>query len=76
MRRVLRRVKSAVRIRDEQEPPSCHGVNQHASAGKPDRDLVVARDVLAGVTRLLHLCRDEGGGVGMGRDGCRPLDAP
>ena len=35
MRHVLRRVKPAVRIREEQELQSCHGVDQRASAGKP-----------------------------------------
>jgi hypothetical protein len=31
MRHVLRRVKPAVRTREEQELQSCHGVDQHAS---------------------------------------------
>ena len=74
MRHVLRRVKPAVRIREEQELQSCHGVDQHASAGKPDRGLAVARVVLAGVVRLLLLFGVEGGGICAGRCGSRPLD--
>ena len=52
MRHVLRwQVKLAGRIREEQEPQSCHGhgVDQRASAGKPDRDpvTVVVRVMLS-----------------------------
>ena len=46
---------------------SRHGVDQHASAGDPDRDLVVARDVFADVLLRRHLCRDERGSICMGR---------
>ena len=46
MRHVLRRVKPAVRIREEQELQPCHGVDQRAYAGNPDLGLVVARAVL------------------------------
>ena len=55
MRHVLRRVKPAVRIREEQELQPCHGVDQHACAGNPDLGLVVARAVLTFVVRLLLL---------------------
>ena len=48
MRDVLCWVKSAVRIREEKKLQSCHGIDQHAGAGKPDREL---------------LCRGEQGGV-------------
>ena len=48
VRHVLRRMKP-VRMREEQELQSCHGVDQRVSAGKPDRELAVERGVLAGV---------------------------
>ena len=66
MRHVLRRVKPAVRIREEQELQSCHGVDQRASAGKPDRGLAVARVVLASVVRLLFLLGLKGGASARG----------
>ena len=74
MRHVLRRVKPAVRIRKEKELQSCHGVDQHASAGNPDLGLAVARVVLAGVVQLLLLLGVEGGGICAGRCGSRLLD--
>ena len=40
MRDVLCREKSAVRTREEKKLQSCHGIDQHAGAGKPDRELL------------------------------------
>ena len=40
VRDVLCRVKSAVRVREEKKLQSFHGIDQHAGAGKPDRELL------------------------------------
>ena len=74
MRHVLRRVKPAVRTREEQELQPCHGVDQRAYAGNPDLGLVVARAVFTFVVRLLLLLGVEGGGICAGRCGSRLLD--
>ena len=58
VRDVLCRVKSAVCTRGK-EMQSCHGIDQHAGAGKPGRDL---------------LRRGEQGGVRPGLGGARPLE--
>ena len=68
-RHVLRRMKPAVRIRGEPEPQSWHGVDQPSSTRANKSKIGVlrvvrVRDVLAGVTRSLLLCR--GGGRGRG----------